>query len=288
MRTRSLKQRAAFISLITICLFGCRKVDENESSVKTQKPQAIKTKYGVEMVLIPAGWFDMGSDNDSADEAPVHKVWIDAFLMDTYEVTQDQYRKFELSDPSHFQGAGLPVEQRTWIDAVRFCNERSYQEGLEPCYNEETGRCNFQANGYRLPTEAEWEYACRAGTKSEYFFGNDPRQLKKYTWYSDNAFQKTHQVGTKNPNPWGLYDMYGNVAEWCHDFFVENYYKDSPPTNPLGPDQGVQRVLRGGAWNSSAESCRSAYRTGNASIDDDCLISDDIGFRCVRRIPDHQ
>ena len=143
----------------------------------------ITTKSGGEMVLIPAGSFEMGSRHGREEEKPVHKVWIDSFLMDRHEVTQAEYEKLgkieAFPNPSHFQGADLPVEQVTWPQAARYCNARSRFEGLKPCYNEDTGECDFEANGYRLPTEAEWEYACRAGTDSDYSFGSEPRQARR-------------------------------------------------------------------------------------------------------------
>ena len=245
-------------------------------------PSTIVTQSGVEMVTVPGGWFEMGDDGGNEDEGPVHRVWVDAFLMDKYEVTQDQYRQLQLSDPSRFQGDRLPVEQRTWIDAIRFCNERSYEEGLDPCYDEETLECDFEANGYRLPTEAEWEFAARAGTNTSYFFGNDPRRLGQYAWTEDDSSQRTQEVGTKRSNPWGLYDMYGNVAEWVHDYYGEDYYVSSPERNPRGPRQGEFRVVRGGGWSSNADATRSSYRSFSASVDDGCMVSDAIGFRCVR------
>ena len=152
--------------------------------------------------------------------------------------------------------------------------------------DEETARCNFEADGYRLPTEAEWEYACRAGTTGEYPFGNDPRRLKSYAWYAANSGKTTHPVGEKKPNPWGLYDMLGDVAEWCNDVYDPGYYKRSPEENPRGPEEGEKYVLRGGAWNSKAEACRPSYRVGeDPGFQDACFSLDAIGFRCVRRAP---
>ena len=242
------------------------------------------------MVLIPAGFFEMGSRHGREEEKPVHKVWVDAFLMDRHEVTQAEYEKIgkieAFPNPSHFQGADLPVEQVTWPQAARYCNARSRLERLQPCYNEDTGACDFEASGYRLPTEAEWEYACRAGTDSDYSFGSEPRQLGDFAWFADNAAKKTHPVGRKKPNPWGLFDMHGNVAEWCQDVYDPGYYKTSPEKNPRGPDSGNENVLRGGSWKSAADALRSAYRIGeNPGFSDACLARDAIGFRCVRKAP---
>jgi formylglycine-generating enzyme required for sulfatase activity len=265
--------------VVCVSLGACGQVDSGEEPFTTT---TVVTDSGVEMVLIPGGWFPMGSDEGPEDQGPVHRVWVDTFLMDKYEVTQDQYARFQMSDPSRFQGGRLPVEQRTWIDAIRFCNERSYQEGLEPCYDEETLECDFDANGYRLPTEAEWEYATRAGTETRFFWGDAPSSLRQHAWTEANSAEKTHQVGTRRPNPWGLHDLYGNVAEWVHDYYASDYYSLSPERNPRGPREGEFRVLRGGAWDSRPDAMGSARRAYSASVDDGCLVSDAVGFRCVR------
>jgi acetoin utilization deacetylase AcuC-like enzyme/formylglycine-generating enzyme required for sulfatase activity len=274
------KQRVIFcLFLILFMIYGCRRVKDSDMTL-----EIIKTKSGVEMVVIPGGWFEMGSKNEP-DESPVHKVWISSFMMDRYEVPQEQFSKHQISDPSHFKNPKNPLEQMNWTDAAMYCNDRSYTEGFEECYDEETWQCNFEANGYRLPTEAEWEYACRAGTNTDYSFGNNAGRLRTYAWFASNSSKKTHPVGQKKPNPWGFYDMYGNVCEWCNDWYSKDYYQQSPQRDPKGPPAGKERVLRGGAWNSSAQSCRSAYRSSDPSINDTCLSKDSIGFRCVRNIP---
>jgi formylglycine-generating enzyme required for sulfatase activity len=272
------------VMLPLVASLGCR----NSPTQEVQAPPTIKTKSGVEMVVIPAGSFDMGSKHGREDERPVRKVWIDSFLMDKYEVTQAEFerlgKKEAMPNPSHFKGADLPVEQVNWPLAAVFCNARSRAEGLDPCYNEDTSECDFTKNGYRLPTEAEWEYACRAGTDSDYSFGNETRHLGDYGWFADNAGKKTHPVGQKKPNPWGLYDMHGNVAEWCHDMYDKIYYKSGPEKNPRGPDKGKDYVLRGGSWKSAGDTLRSAYRLAESpGFSDACLARDAIGFRCVRK-----
>ncbi len=261
---------------------SCRSADEPAADAAA--PQIVTTKSGMEMVLIPAGRFKMGSAGGREDESPVREIDIDAFLMDRYEMTQANYAKLVPINGSHFKGPDRPVEMISWGDAAIYCNKRSREEGLDPCYDEDSGACNFAANGYRLPTEAEWEYACRAGTTAEYSFGPDNRRLSKYAWYAGNAQKRTHPVGQKAPNPWGLYDMYGNVAEWCNDVYEKGYSKDGRTSNPRGPQDGPRRVLRGGAWNSPADDCRSASRVGESpGSQDACFARDAIGFRCVRR-----
>jgi acetoin utilization deacetylase AcuC-like enzyme/formylglycine-generating enzyme required for sulfatase activity len=248
----------------------------------------ITTQSGIEMVLIPAGTFPMGNEAYTPDEKPVHKVKLDSFFMDRFEVVQAEFKKHQISDPSHFKGDDRPLEQINWTDAALYCNERSLMEGLETCYNEETWECNFDATGYRLPTEAEWEYACRAGTDTRYSFGDRTKQLAVYAWFAGpdgSAGGTTHPVGTRKPNPWGLHDMHGNVAEWCNDRYDPNYYAKSPAENPRGPAEGLERVVRGGGWNSTAGGCRSTYRTSDPAMDDTCLANDAIGFRCVRKGP---
>jgi formylglycine-generating enzyme required for sulfatase activity len=265
---------------------GCGK--GGEAPTGDPAPPTVTTKSGVEMVLIPAGSFEMGSRHGREDERPVHTVWLDAFWMDRYEVTQAEYERLgqveAIPNPAHFRGPDLPVEQVTWPQAARFCNARSRAEGLPVCYNEDTGECNFAAGGYRLPTEAEWEYACRAGSDADYSFGADARKLGDHAWFADNAGKKTHPVGRKKPNAWGLYDLHGNVAEWCQDVYDKGYYQSSPAKNPRGPADGKEYVLRGGSWKSPAEALRSAYRLGESpGFSDACLARDAIGFRCVRR-----
>jgi formylglycine-generating enzyme required for sulfatase activity len=287
----TLRQTGQWTTLTSLLLVssGCAS-GSNLPTTGGETPKIITTKSGVEMVLLPAGSFEMGSRAGREDERPMHKVTIDSFLMDRHEVVQAEYEKLgqmeAFANPSHFKGTDLPVEQVTWPQAARFCNARSRAEGLTPCYNEDTGECDFNADGYRLPTEAEWEYACRAGTDGDYSFGNEARQLGDFAWFLDNAVKKTHPVGQKKPNPWGLYDMHGNVAEWCNDVYDKEYYASSPENNPHGPADGKEYALRGGSWKSSSDALRSGYRLGEQpGFSDACLARDAIGFRCVRKAP---
>src|SRR5262249_34327079 len=143
------------------------------------------------------------------DTAPAHKVTIASFYMDKYPVTQEVYQKITGKSPSRHQGPQNPVERVRWREALAFCNARSQADGLKPCYDAATGKCDFSASGYRLPTEAEWEYACRGGTTQAYYFGDDPRGLSTHAWFKDNADRTTHPVGQWPANPFGLFDMSG-------------------------------------------------------------------------------
>jgi len=202
---------------------------------------------GVKMdfVLIHAGSFMMGSEKGDSDEKPVHEVTITKpFYMGIYEVTQAQWKAVMGDNPSNFKGDDLPVEPGPWEDCQRFVEKVKAKAGAGlTC---------------RLPTEAEWEYACRAGSKTQYCFGEEEGVLDEYAWYFSNSDFKTHPVGQKKPNAWGLYDMYGNVGEWCSDWYGE--YTASAATGPTGPSSGDDRVLRGGSWACNATACRSAAR----------------------------
>jgi formylglycine-generating enzyme required for sulfatase activity len=194
--------------------------------------------------LLPAGEFQMGASYSNRRVALTKP-----FCLGVHPVTQEQYERVMGKNPSYFKGSQNPVENVSWKEAVEFCRRLS-----ELPEEKAAGRV------YRLPTEAEWEYACRAGTTTDYSFGNDESDLGEYAWYDDNSGDTTHPVGRKKPNRWGLYDMHGNVWEWCEDWYVENLPK-AAVTDPTGPASGSRRVNRGGGWYYLAYSCRSASRS---------------------------
>ena len=273
-------------SLVLATLLACCSCQRAGHSPEAQAPAIVQTAGGQEMVLIPAGEFTMGSSHGQPDERPPHKVRLNAFLMDRTEVTQEMYEKLKLVNPSKIKGPKLPVHMMSWVLAARYCNERSKAEGLEPCYNEDNATCDFSKNGYRLPTEAEWEFACRAGADGDSSLISNPAALRSSAWFAGNSTGKPHPVGEKTPNAWGLYDMIGNISEWCNDMYGKSYYANAPADNPAGPDKGDQYVVRGGSYNSSAETLSPTARRGdNPGFSDACLAPETLGFRCVRKPP---
>ncbi|MCP4454505.1 MAG: formylglycine-generating enzyme family protein [Planctomycetes bacterium] len=265
---------------------GCKRKTPGEGAqTLNDSPTQAVTESGAAMLLIPAGQFTMG-DEDEIDASP-HRVTVSSFYMDTTLVTQTHFERIMGDNPSRWKAPKNPVEQVRWADAVRFCNKRSIEEDLVPCYDLDTWACNFSASGYRLPTEAQWEYAARAGTQTAYISGKDDATLADYAWFDKNAGGQPQPVGQKSPNAWGLYDMCGNLWQWCHDVYGVDYYDQSPEADPTGPAAGDTRVVRGGSWKSSADSCRAGYRYNeDPGYADVCFGYDIYGFRCVRNVPD--
>jgi formylglycine-generating enzyme required for sulfatase activity len=229
----------------------------------------------LEMVAIKSGSFLMGSkDGDRRahpDEHPQHRVEVDAFFLGKYAVTQEQYEEVTGTNPSAHKGSREPVTDVSWVDAATFCNSLSKREGLEPAYDIEGEQVNWNegAEGYRLPTEEEWECAARAGTQTAWSFGDDESQVGEYAWLGENSGGAPHPVGEKSPNPWGLFDMHGNVWEWCWD--VYGAYSTASRS-------GVIRVLRGGSFLNVPRGLRSADRDWLQPGERAWLV----GFRCAR------
>jgi len=231
------------VSILTAGVFLEMALEPRIYSV--EQGTVITNPIGMKFRLIEPGTFIMGS-MEKNDEMPLRKVTLTRpYYIGVYEVTQEQYQKVMGENPSHFVGKNLPVDRVTWNDAQDFCDELS---SLDP------------GGSYRLPSEAEWEYACRAGTTSRYYWGNscdDPDNA--YAWCGMNSKGKSQPIGTRKPNPWGLYDMSGNMWEWVQDYYTDKN-PEGPLTDPTGPERGVRRVLRGGSWHMPSKCLRSAKR----------------------------
>ena len=294
------KLLSLLVLLSLVCsLVGCsqpaNKQTENRSGTPDEATESIslevaeqnvtenpEKKVPENFVLIKGGSFQMGSPQSeawrSADETQ-HSVTVSDFYMSKYELTQKEYEEITGNNPSNFKGDNLPVENISWLDAIAYCNAKSEQDGFTPVYtiDGQTVSWDRSANGYRLPTEAEWEYACRAGTTTPFYIENSPsaEEANYYGHYpyeiENNYFsqgnlqvqpgeyrQTTVPVDSFSENPYGLYNMHGNVSEWVWDYYGE--YPTEEQSDPTGPDSGTLRVYRGGGWNDFAKNMRSAYR----------------------------
>jgi len=247
-------------------------VPDTPPSSEMVSPLSFTNKIGMEFVWIPAGAFLMGSpdaDREArSNEKPAHPVHLtQSFYLGKYPVTQAQWQAVMGNNPSRFKGnLHRPVDTVSWNDAQEFLRKLNRMDSY--------GR-------YRLPTEAEWEYACRAGSATIYCFGDGARHLGEYAWY-EASYESggTHPVGQKRPNAWDLYDMHGNVWEWVQDRYDADYYSNSPVHDPEGPDAGVRRVLRGGDWSDPARYARAAVRDADDPGDCRALLGFR-GFRCL-------
>jgi len=220
---------------------------------------------GMEFILVKGGCYQMGSSLRTF-ERPVHEVCVDDFYLSKYEVTQRQWKILMGRDFSYFKGDLRPVERVTWDDTQRFIHQLKTRSGSE----------------YRLPTEAEWEYAARSRGEDKLYAGtSDEASLSRFAWHVVNSKRQTHMVGMKKPNSLGLYDMSGNVWEWCSDWYDDNYYASSTRNNPQGPSNGVYKVIRGGEWELPAGLSRTTYREAAKPH----VRRNDIGFRLALSLP---
>jgi formylglycine-generating enzyme required for sulfatase activity len=214
----------------------------------------------LQMVSIPTGSFLMGSKTFESSQ-PIHKVTLKPFYMGKYQVTQAQWKVVMGNNPSQFKGDDLPVETVSWDDAKEFCKKLSEKTGRE----------------YRLPSEAEWEYAARAGSTGDYCFGNNLNLLSEYAWFDENSGDKTHPVGQKKPNAWGLYDVHGNVWEWCDDVWHDDYQDAPDDGSAWMTGESPHQLLRGGSWRSSPDFARAVSRVYGLPINRHLRL----GFRVV-------
>lgn len=276
-----------------------RKREEARIREEEEKKRLIRfSELSPEMVFVPGGVFYLGSNKGNEDEIPVHKVELSPFYMAKYPVMNKDYSKHR--EEYKNLHPDLPLVKISWYDAVIYCNWLSEQDGLDKCYEisksskkpifswllgeenvgpEETRltvSLDIKKEGYRLPTEAEWEYACRSGSATEYYWGDTVDE--DYFWYSKNSGGIIHPAGEKLPNDFGLYDMSGNILEWCWDSYDKSYYGASSYSNPAGPSSGMQRIRRGGSCKDDPFLCRSACRKKAEPV----FLCDITGFRTVR------
>ncbi len=251
--------RPALLCILLIC--------GSAIPASAQQLKEITNSIGMKLVRIHAGSFTMGSR--AYPHNTQHEITItNSFYLGRYEVLQVQFEKMIWRNPSNFNGAKNPVETVSWDEAVSFCKKLSEMPEEKAAGRE-----------YRLPTEAEWEYACRATSSAAYCFGDTAESLGEYGWFVENSNHKTHPVGEKKANRWGMYDMHGNVWEWCQDRYEP--FLSSTETDPKGPNRGPYRVIRGGSWEQMEVRCQSVYRMSM----DPLTKSEDIGFRVAMSLP---
>ena len=230
-----------------------------------------------EFVHVECGGFRMGSEDEY--NATPHDAWVSEFFICTHEVTQEEYKAIMGTNPSEIKKKNHPVENVSWFDAIEYCNRRSIAEGFTPCYTEDF-ELDIGANGYRLPTEAEWELAARGGNLSQNYFFSGSDYLDSVSWNSENSGHKHHEIMTKKPNELGIYDMTGNVAEWCWDWY-DSYPEEKQDIDPEGPASGEFRVIRGGACYFIDDNMAIQARNGSRPDTKTSYF----GFRIVRSGP---
>lgn len=214
------------------------------------------------LVLVEGGSFKMGDTfgDGYEDEGPVHDVSVGSFMLSKHELTQEIWEFVMHDNPSHFRGKDRPVEQINWFSAVEFCNKLSLLAGFEPCYEikDTDVKCDFTKDGFRLPTEAEWEFAAKGGCKGRQCLYSGSNLVDKVAWYRENSNNMSHPVGLKEPNELGLFDMSGNLWEWCWDLW--GLHQPQRQENPKGPESGTERVFRGGTWYQDSYYLRVSHR----------------------------
>jgi formylglycine-generating enzyme len=291
------------VMMMIFSLSACGEKAPEPGTTSDDSANATDIEVPENFVLIKGGTFTLGSPDSEdwrGDDETEHAVTVSDFYMSVYEVTQKEYQEMMGTNPSTFSGEDLPVENVTWFDAIAYCNARSQAEGLTPAYTIDGQHVSWNrgANGYRLPTEAEWEYACRAGTSTPFntqtsisaeeakYYGRYPYEIEENYFSQSNLETKpgryretTIAVGSFSPNEWGLYDMHGNMREWCWDYYGP--YPAEAQTDPTGPASGTLRVNRGGGWNDFAKHVRSAYRSSTPAKNS----SYNLGLRLVRGTP---
>ena len=268
------------LALVSHTLATAQETKEAGARAKSP-PKELTVELGqgvkLEMLLIPAGEFLMGAPaaekNARDDEKPQHRVSITRpFYLGKYLVTQQQWQAVMGNNPSKFKGPQNPVDSVGWDDCRDFLKKLNEKFAGTPVT-------------FALPTEAHWEYACRAGSRTKYFFGDEESRLAEFAWFYDNAGEKTHAVGEKKPNAWGLYDIHGNLFQWCADWYGGDYYQSSPASDPSGPSSGSLHVNRGGGWFSLARGCSSAFRHTNSPRPDHFIGLRLMGTTTVRAEP---